>query len=36
VKRENNFTDKLPGDISNRPALRRCLKKLEPGDTLIV
>ena len=24
------------GATTNRPALRRCLKKLEPGDTLIV
>ena len=35
VDRKNIFTDKLPGD-ANRPALRRCLKKLETGDTLIV
>jgi DNA invertase Pin-like site-specific DNA recombinase len=26
----------LSGATVNRPALRRCLKKLEPGDTLIV
>jgi len=26
----------ISGAISNRPALQRCLKKLEPGDTLIV
>ena len=26
----------VSGTISNRPALSRCIKKLEPGDTLIV
>jgi DNA invertase Pin-like site-specific DNA recombinase len=37
VRRENIFTDKgLSGGTINRPALRRCLKKLDPGDTLIV
>jgi DNA invertase Pin-like site-specific DNA recombinase len=37
VRRENIFTDKgLFGGTINRPALRRCMKKLEPGDTLIV
>lgn len=37
VDRKNIFTDKgLSGGTINRPALRRCLKKLEPGDTLIV
>jgi DNA invertase Pin-like site-specific DNA recombinase len=31
------FKDSLSGDTSTkRPALLRCLKKLEPGDTLIV
>jgi DNA invertase Pin-like site-specific DNA recombinase len=28
--------DGLSGATPNRPALLRCLKKLEPGDTLIV
>jgi len=28
--------DGLSGANTHRPALRRCLKKLEPGDTLIV
>src|SRR5713101_9231440 len=28
--------DGLSGETTQRPALRRCLKKLEPGDTLIV
>jgi DNA invertase Pin-like site-specific DNA recombinase len=26
----------VSGTISNRPALSRCIKKLEPGDTLVV
>ena len=26
----------ISGAVSNRPALRRCLNKLAPGDTLIV
>jgi DNA invertase Pin-like site-specific DNA recombinase len=30
------FKDALPGATTKRPALLRCLKKLEPGDTLIV
>src|SRR5271163_559291 len=30
------FKDELTGAHVNRPALARCLKKLEPGDTLIV
>jgi serine recombinase len=37
VPRQNIFTDNgLSGGTTNRPALRRCLKKLEPGDMLIV
>ena len=28
--------DGLSGATTDRPALRRCLKKLEPGDSLIV
>jgi DNA invertase Pin-like site-specific DNA recombinase len=27
------FKDALPGAATKRPALLRCLKKLEPGDT---
>src|ERR1700683_5491564 len=30
------FQDSLPGATTKRPALLRCLSKLEPGDTLIV
>jgi DNA invertase Pin-like site-specific DNA recombinase len=30
------YQDKRPGASSNRPALKRCLKQLEPGDTLTV
>jgi len=30
------FTDELSGAITKRPALLRCMKKLERGDTLIV
>lgn len=30
------FKDEVTGAHVNRPALLRCLKKLEPGDTLIV
>ncbi len=30
------FKDALPGATTKRPALLRCLKKLEPGDTLTV
>ena len=30
------FTDTLPGGTTKRPALLRCLKKLEHGDTLTV
>jgi Enterobacteriaceae phage serine recombinase len=30
------FTDTLPGGSTKRPALRRCLKTLEPGDSLTV
>jgi DNA invertase Pin-like site-specific DNA recombinase len=30
------FKDEVTGAHVNRPALIRCLKKLEPGDTLIV
>src|SRR5271166_806448 len=30
------FKDELPGAHVNRPALARCLKTLQPGDTLIV
>src|SRR5271166_543075 len=30
------FTDELSGAITKRPALLRCLKKLERGDTLMV
>jgi DNA invertase Pin-like site-specific DNA recombinase len=34
---QNHFQDAgKSGATTNRPALRRCLKKLEPGDTLIV
>jgi DNA invertase Pin-like site-specific DNA recombinase len=34
--RDRIFHEKRTGATSNRPALRRCLKKLEPGDPLIV
>jgi DNA invertase Pin-like site-specific DNA recombinase len=30
------FTDELPGAMTKRPALLRCLKELERGDTLTV
>src|SRR5271170_7279253 len=30
------FKDELTGAHVNRPALARCLKTLQPGDTLIV
>ena len=30
------FTDELPGAATKRPALLRCMKKLERGDTLMV
>jgi DNA invertase Pin-like site-specific DNA recombinase len=30
------FTDELPGATTKRPALLRCLKKRDRGDTLIV
>jgi DNA invertase Pin-like site-specific DNA recombinase len=30
------FTDELSGAMTKRPALLRCLKKLERGDTLTV
>jgi DNA invertase Pin-like site-specific DNA recombinase len=30
------FTDQRTGATSNRPALRRCLKTLQDGDTLTV
>src|SRR5271166_6042586 len=33
---EKIFKDELSGATTKRPALLRCLKKLEPGDTLIV
>jgi DNA invertase Pin-like site-specific DNA recombinase len=37
VDRNHIFTDRgLSGGTTNRPALRRCLKELQRGDTLIV
>lgn len=33
---ENLFMDKLSGKDFNRPAYKRMIKKLKPGDTLIV
>jgi DNA invertase Pin-like site-specific DNA recombinase len=35
-KPEKIFKDERSGATTKRPALLRCLKKLEPGDTLIV
>ncbi len=31
---KTSFTDELSGAITKRPALLRCMKKLERGDTL--
>src|SRR5271154_6769300 len=36
VERKNIFKDELSGATTKRPALLRCLKKLQDGDTLIV
>ena len=36
VPEENIFTDKLSGKDFNRPQYRRLLKKLRPGDVLVV
>jgi DNA invertase Pin-like site-specific DNA recombinase len=36
VDRKNIFKDELSGATTKRPALLRCLKKLDHGDTLIV
>jgi DNA invertase Pin-like site-specific DNA recombinase len=36
VQKKDIFKDELSGATIKRPALLRCLKKLEPGDTLIV
>ncbi|MDR1704035.1 MAG: recombinase family protein [Clostridiales bacterium] len=36
VTEENVFLDKLSGKDFNRPAYRRMVKKLKPGDTLAV
>jgi DNA invertase Pin-like site-specific DNA recombinase len=36
VEKKNIFKDELSGATTNRPALLRCLKKLQHGDTLTV
>ena len=36
VDKKNIFKDERTGATTNRPALLRCLKKLDSGDTLIV
>lgn len=36
IPRRNLFTDKQSGKDFNRPAYRRLLKKLKPGDLLII
>jgi DNA invertase Pin-like site-specific DNA recombinase len=36
VERKNIFKDEIPGATTKRPAVLRCLKKLQEGDTLIV
>jgi len=33
---EKIFTDKLSGALHQRPELDKCLKKLNPGDVLVV
>ena len=36
VQRHNIFMDKLSGKDFNRPQYRRLIKKLKPGDILVI
>mgnify|MGYP002525608245 CR=1 FL=1 len=36
VRREHIFTDKISGKNCDRPVYRRLIKKIKPGDTLVI